>query len=810
MATKPNKPSAKPRNKRPAKKPSARSTSWLAKLWALTWKLALLASIVVLFYVVYLDAMLSKRFAETRYQAPALLYSRALVIDPQAAAAVSYQEVLRELTALDYRQSRYARNPGEFQAQGDDILLFRRAFDFPDRLEEGIRVRLRFDAQGYLRELEQWPQQTPLNSLRLEPQLIGRFASDNNEDRLLVGLEQVPVLLRDTLLLVEDQDFYHHYGVKPTAIARAALANIAARRTVQGGSTITQQLIKNMYLSHEQTMRRKAVEALMALVLDYRFSKDEILEAYLNEVYFGQDGGHAIHGIGLASQFFYGKAPEDLNPAEIAMLVGMVQGPALFNPYRNPQRATARRDLVLQLMYNHDLINQPQYLAAVAAPIVTRSSNRLVARDRADYIDFVQRELRSLVPGRAWQDTGLRVFTYFDPWLQSVTEQAVRERMSELPDIAVQAAAVVSDYHTGTLRALVGGRAPLQGGFNRAFQARRPIGSLIKPFVYSEALAQPELYSLASIVLDEPLQLRNERGQAWQPSNFDNEFLGAIPLYQSWLDSRNVPAVQTALAVTPSRIRDRLLQMGATGAIHAYPSLALGTVDFSPVQLNQLYGFLANQGAGYQLSSIAGITTHRGELVYLDQRTAEQVYAPEVAYLAKYASVGVVEYGTARSLGRQFSGLLGGKTGSTNDLRDSWLVSFDGQYVLTVWLGRDDNQPIGLTGSRGALPVAVNFWQTAGVRSIDLTPPASVAMYPWHAGTGEWLAEPCFTAVARRGAALPEHVRLPGWVLPSYTNVDCAAHLARFQAVEPAPEGRSDGNDAEPPRGWWRRWFGSN
>lgn len=767
--------------KKPKKRaPKAKKKSWLRRLMGLVWKLLLLAIVATAFYMIYLDSALTKRFSEARYEAPALLYSRALLLDTDD--LITREQVVRELSALDYRDSRYARNPGEYQQQGNDILLYRRAFDFPDQYEPGIRVRLRFDQSDRLVEIESWPEQTALNRVRLEPQLIGRFASDNNEDRLLVGLEQVPVLMQQTLLLVEDQDFYHHHGVKPSSIARAAMANLAAGRTVQGGSTITQQLIKNMYLTRAQTITRKVNEALMALVLDFRFSKDEILEAYFNEVFYGQDGGHAIHGVGLASRYFYGKAPEDLTPAEIAMLVGMVKGPSLYNPYRNPDTAADRRDLVLRLMYSDDLINQPQYLAALQAPVVTRASNRLVARARPDYVDYVQRELRELVPGRAWQETGLRVFTYFDPWMQNITEKAVMDRMELLPDIEVQAAAVVTDYRTGTLRALVGGRAPLQGGFNRAFQARRPIGSLIKPFVYSLALEDEDQFSLASVLIDEPLTVRDERGREWQPGNFDNEFKGPISLYQSWIDSRNIPAIQTALAVTPAKIRDRLYTLGATGAIHAYPSLALGTIDLSPVQVSELYGYLANNGSGFRLSAISGVTTHRGDLVYLDERKPRSGFRSEAAYLARYASYGVVEHGTGRALGQDISAALGGKTGSTNELRDSWFVSFDDRHILTVWLGRDDNQPIGLTGSRGALPLAATYWKNTQIRPLNLSFPASVEMRSWDSETGRPV-----------GANCPNTMQAPG-IIGGEEIADCK------------PEQQDE--EEEPPQSWWRRIFG--
>lgn len=755
----------------------------IKKFSGLLWKLALIALVCLSFYMIYLDSVVTKRFTDARYQAPALLYSRAFEVSPGLGVTKTLLE--RELKALDYRPTRYARNVGEYRIQGQEMLLYRRGFDFPDGYEPDLRVRLRFDDENYLVEIETWPEQNFINGLRLEPQLIGRFASDNQEERLLVGLEQVPQLLQQTLLLVEDRDFYHHWGVKPTSIMRAALANLAAGRTVQGGSTITQQLVKNMFLSHEKRMVRKVNEALMALILDFRFGKDEILEAYFNEVYFGQDRGHAIHGIGLGSQFYFGKQPEQLTPAEIAMLVGMIRGPGLYNPYRHTERAEARRDLVLHLMYEHDLINQPQLLAGLEAPVVTRASARLIARQRADYIDLVQAELRQLVPGRQWQQTGLKVFTYFDPWLQNDLEEAVYQRMEELPDHELQAAAVLTDYHSGTVRALVGGRAPVFAGFNRAFQARRQIGSLMKPLLYTLALEDPNQFTLASILYDEPMSITNERGAVWQPRNFDGEFKGPISLYQSWLDSRNIPAVEVGQQVTPVRLRQRLLELGVKTDIRPYPALALGTLEVSPLSVNELYGYLANYGEGYRVTSIHGVSTHRGDVLYLQQRRVNQGFQPEAAYLARYAAHGVVEVGTGRALGQQMSRPLGGKTGSTNDLRDSWFVSFDNRYLLTVWLGRDDNQPTGLTGSRGALPVAQRFWRKQDIFPLNLAPPPGVVMRSWDAETGVAVAPGC-----------PNARVLPG--------------IASEQPITTCGDGNELNNketEEEKERGFWRRIF---
>ncbi|RUO24288.1 penicillin-binding protein 1B [Aliidiomarina minuta] len=754
---------------------------WLSSAGWLLLKLSLTGVTILFFYSVYLDSVVTERFEENRYQAPALLYSRALQISDDK--PLQQGQVLRELQALNYRHTRYAREPGEFNLRDNMILLHRRAFDFADGFEPSQRLRLRFEDEE-LAEILAWPTQQPLSVARLEPQLIGRFAADSGEDRLLVNLEQVPQLMQDTLLLVEDRDFYQHRGVKPSAILRAASANLAAGRTVQGGSTLTQQLIKNMYLTHDQNLRRKANEAIMALILDYRFSKNEILEAYFNEVYFGQDRGHAIHGVGLASQYFFGKSVEDLTPAEIALLVGMVKGPSLYDPRRRPQRASARRDLVLRLMYENDLINQPQYLAAIEAPLVGRESTRLVVRDRPDYVDLVQRELRQLVPGKEWQQTGLRVFTHYDPYLQEYAEEALQRGVVSLQVADIEGAVVVADHQQGVVRALAGSIHPSQAGFNRALTARRPVGSLIKPFTYALALEQPERYELNTLLDDSAIVVTDERDREWQPGNFDGEFRGDVTLYESLVDSRNLPAIRVGLDLGVEKVRERLYNSGLDEPTHAYPSLLLGAVDMSPLAVTQLYSVLANQGGQQRLTSIQTVTTHWGHPLYRAQPMTQQVYTEEASYLTNYALQGVVREGTGQALGNTLgqSGIAG-KTGSTNNLRDSWFVSYDSRHVVTVWLGRDDNQSVGLSGSRGALPVAAEYWQQAGVENMLMARPAGLIQGAFNKTTGAAVDLNCEGALL-----LPVRHYEPG------RDIDCEGE------IKESPE--------EDEKSWFKRIFG--
>ncbi|RUO40048.1 penicillin-binding protein 1B [Aliidiomarina taiwanensis] len=764
-----------------------KSRRWLPS-FRLIFRLGLVAAVVLVFYAIYLDGQLTHRFSTARYQAPALLYSQALEINAQQ--PITRERIIKELQALDYQVSRYARNSGEYQAQGQQLLLNTRAFSFPTHFAQSQRVRLLFDEEGWLERVESWPGQEPLDSLQLEPQILGRFSTDSHEDRLLVGLERVPVLMRETLLLVEDREFYHHHGVRPTAIARAAVANLMAGRAVQGGSTITQQLVKNMYLSHDKTYVRKANEAIMALILDYRFSKDEILEAYFNEVFFGQDRGNAIHGVALASQFYFGEFVEDLSVAEIATLIGMIKGPSYYEPRRNPERAQQRRDVVLRLMFEHDLISQTQYLAAVESPVRTRAEKRLARFNRPDFIDLVQQEVRSILPDRSWQETGLRVFTTFDPEQQRALEQAARNSNSVQQLADNERAMVLTEHRSGAVRALVGGAQPVLGGFNRAITARRQVGSLAKPWVYAIALEQAERYSLASMLDDSPVTIQDKHGEDWTPRNFDNKFRGYTSLYQSLVHSLNIPVVRLGMELTPEYIRSRLLPAAGDARIPPWPSILLGAMDFTPLEVARVYGALAAEGIAHKPYAVNAITTHRGDLLYQHMAEPVQLFTKEAAWLTSFALEGAIRTGTGRGLAHLGPGLAG-KTGSTNDLRDSWFVSYDANYVLTTWLGHDDNSPVGLTGSRGALPLAGAYWQVAGVAPRSPFLPQQM----------HW-AYIDQTRGVRVGAQCEHAIRLPIWGEAPEATYDCQG--------EPLPEHHeTEQPKDEKKKSWWQRLFGA-
>ncbi|RUO75581.1 penicillin-binding protein 1B [Pseudidiomarina taiwanensis] len=710
-------------------------------------KVGLAAVVVLTFYLIYLDSALTSRFQIDRSAAPALVYGRSLTLQP--GQTISVRELCRELELLRYQAVSAVKDSGQYRCDKQTVELYRRPFDFADGPEMAQRVVIEFSAD-MVSVINSLPDQRPLNRLRLEPPLIGRLSAQNNQDRLLVGLELVPNLLIETLLLVEDREFYHHAGISLTSIARAALANLAAMRTVQGGSTLTQQLVKNLYLTRERSLWRKANEALMALVLDFRFSKNEILEAYLNEVYFGQDRGHAIHGVGLASRFYFGKQVQELHSDEIALLVALIKGPSYYDPRRYPERALERRDLILQLMVAQGLISQTQYVNAVNQSLAINRDQRLISEQIPHYLELVKAELQQRTLGFARGHNGLRVFTYFDPWQQQAAEQALQQQLPQVSqDPELQGAVVVSDYRQAKLVAVVGDRERNRQGFNRAVAALRPIGSLIKPVIYGVAMDELGL-ELQSILDDSPLTVPlPEQQGSWQPENFDGQYRGSLLLYHALVQSRNIPAVRVGLAVGIDELIAALQRAGVNSPLEAYPALTLGAVSLAPITVNELYSSIANQGRHRPLQTIASITDHDGLTVYERQLgSGEKLFSPAAASLIDFGLRGVVNEGTGKVLAQAFgSNLIAGKSGTSNDFRDSWFSAYDGRYAITVWLGRDDNQPIFLSGSGGALAVVRAWFKAVGVDSQQMPARADLAIQTFHPLRGVRIPAACSNGV---------------------------------------------------------------
>ncbi|AVX00855.1 penicillin-binding protein 1B [Vibrio vulnificus] len=683
---------------------------WLKTLWSLSWKAGLALVAVLIFVGIYLDSVVKQRFEGQLFQLPTVVYARIQTL--YAGENVSRPELQKELDILNYRKVSQPRYPGEYSSSSSKIELIRRPFEFVDGPEADRHVMLHFDASSLTR-IQSLESKGDLGYLRLEPKMLGMLEKDTDEQRLFLRREQFPEIMVDALLVTEDRDFYQHDGVSPLAIARAMFVNIKAGRTVQGGSTLTQQLAKNLFLTQDRTLWRKVREAYIALILDYRYSKDRILEAYLNEVYLGQSGNQAIHGFGLASRYYFGQPIQELRIDQLAMLVGMVKGPSYYNPVRFPERTKERRDLVLRLMMQQNMLTASEYDQAASRPLDIQDVPRIASRQPA-YFQQLSMELREKV-GEAFQgETGLRVFTSLDPISQDKLEKAISKKVPELGKVAgneLEAAAVAVDRTSGEIRAMVGGKRTGYDGFNRAINASRPIGSLVKPAVYLTALERPEKYTLATTLQDTPLSLKGSKGSVWEPRNFDRQFRGDVPLYQALAKSLNVPTVRLGMQLGIEQVSDTLARLGVNrNEIRPVPSMFLGAFSLTPLEVAQMYQTLTNSGRKAPLTALRSVVDLEGHVLYQSLPKSSPAVNEQAAWLTTYAMKQGVAQGTGRYLQNQFAwAALAGKTGTSNDSRDSWFVGVDGREVTTIWLGRDDNQPTKLTGASGALRVYAEY-----------------------------------------------------------------------------------------------------
>ncbi|NRB68188.1 MAG: penicillin-binding protein 1B [Vibrio sp.] len=701
---------------------------WLKTLWGVTWKLGLAGFALLLFVGIYLDSVVKQRFEGQLFDLPTVVYARILNLSP--GDSISIQEVRNELDVLNYRKVRQPRYPGEYSSSSTKIELIRRPFEFTDGPEPDRHVMLHFDGSGLLR-IQSLESAGDLGYLRVEPKMLGMLEKNHDEQRLFLRRDQFPEVMVDALLATEDRDFYQHDGVSPFAIARALVANVKAGRTVQGGSTLTQQLAKNIFLSSDRTLWRKVREAYMALIIDYRYSKDRILEGYLNEVYLGQSGGEAIHGFGLASRLYFGQPIQELRIDQLALLVGMVKGPSYYNPVRFPERAKERRDLVLRLMMQQGILSANQYDMAASRPLDIQDNPRIASRQPA-YFQQLKIELKEKV-GEAFQsDIGLRVFTSLDPVSQQELEQAMAKKIPQLSKIAgksLEGAAIAVDRHTGEIRAMVGGKRTGYDGFNRALNASRQIGSLAKPAVYLTALEQPDKYNLATTLHDKPISLKGSKGSVWSPRNYDRKFRGDVPLYMALAKSLNVPTVQLGMQLGIPNVVNTLEKLGVDrNEIRPVPSMFLGSFTLTPFQVAQMYQTLTNSGKKAPLSALRSVVDLEGNALFQSLPRMSQTIDQQAAWLTTYAMKRGVLEGTGRYLNSQFGwAALAGKTGTSNDTRDSWFVGVDGREVTTIWLGRDDNKPTKLTGSSGALRVYAEYLNHRIPEKLSLPWPKGVS-----------------------------------------------------------------------------------
>lgn len=675
-------------------------------------------------YVMVLDREVRAQFGALQWQVPSRVYARPLRLTP--GLRLTPEALDAELAASGYRVDAAASTPGSYARDGATYRISTRSYTDLDGPVPGQRLQLRL-AGGAVVSIADASGKTRLRDARIDPARIATLYGVDREERRLVRLDDVPPLLVSGLQAVEDRDFKFHRGIDPLGILRALWVNLRSGEVRQGGSTLTQQLVRGLFLTREQTLTRKLNEALYALIIEARFDKRRILEAYLNQVYLGQQGDHTVNGVGAGAEFWFGRDLTDLGTPEVALLIGLIQGPSYHDPRRHPERALARRAVVLGMMEDTGLISAEQRARANQAPLGVSARPGVAANRYPAFMDMVYAQLASDYPPKALTGAGLSVLTTLAPSAQEALEQAVRKTLPTLERKGrppLQVGAVVTESHGGAVVAMVGNRQVDQPGFNRALEAQRPVGSLLKPFVYMLALAQPGRYALASFVDDAPIPVELTRKRTWSPENSDGRSHGRVRLIEALAQSYNQATVRLGLEVGVERLSQLLVALGSVKA-EPHPSLLLGAIDLSPVRVAQLYQFLASGGEVQPLHTLRGVLgPDDAALNRYDRRAAAAQSGDAIATrLVGIALQRTVTAGTASTLLDDGLGALqpAGKTGTSNDSRDSWFAGYTDSHLAVVWVGDDRNRPTGLYGSTGAMRVWSALFKRLPTQPLNLT-----------------------------------------------------------------------------------------
>lgn len=687
------------------------------------WRYLFLTLILVFIaYGVYLDLRVQQQFDGKRWALPAKVYARPLEL--YTGLRLSENNLLRELKMLGFRNMADLKHPGSYYVDGNEIILTTRSFQFWDEKTNSSVIKISFD-NNRISELYNFSLDKDIDVMRLEPVIIGGIYPAHKEDRLLVKFDEVPELLKSAITIVEDRNFYQHHGLDYKGIARAMWANLRAGKTVQGGSTLTQQLVKNFFLSNTRSLWRKANEAVMALLVEWHYDKQEIFEAYLNEIYLGQDKARAIHGFGLASRFYFDRALDDLELHQIAMLVALIKGPSYYSPRRYPQRLLKRRNLILDMLVEFGVVTQSEATAAKRKPLGIITSKPTSVSSHPAFLDLVKRQLKTFYREKDLASEGLQIFTTLDPLIQQQAERIIKRKTRQLDrhqglNGSLQAATIITNTTNSEVLALVGDSKPKQSGFNRALDAIRPVGSLIKPAIYLTALEVDQGYTPLTLIDDKALHLKGPAGDVWSPRNYDKRTHGLVPFYQALSHSYNLATVHLGLKVGFENIQQTLQAMGIKRSIPAYPSMLLGAVNLSPYEVTQMYHSLASGGFNMPLSAIREVLALDGSPLKRFPLKVEQTLNIDSVMIINSILNYVTLDGTARRIGKTFSAdfVAAGKTGTTDDLRDSWFAGFTGQHLMVVWLGVDENKPTGLTGASGALKIWVDIMKNIPTQPI--------------------------------------------------------------------------------------------
>jgi penicillin-binding protein 1B len=682
--------------------------------------------------------------------------------------ALGVRQLVDRLNDLGYAERMRVEKPGEFALERDAITLIPRDGD-----QRGIPVRVTFEpprpAPATPPKVPPLPQVIRIIGLQaasartdkitLDPPLLTALISTGREKRRQVPLSAIPTRMVQAVLAIEDRRFYDHPGVDVIRTMGAIMTNLRGeKKYLVGGSTITQQLVKNFFLTPEKSLRRKLAEQYMAIILERRASKDEILEMYLNEVYLGQRGSFGVHGVAEAARLFFGKDVSNLSLSEAATIAGVIQSPYTWSPFASPEHSHDRRNVVLRAMADEGFVSAEAAERAEAEPI--QVVQRALDAQAPYFVDYVGQTLGEQYPGLTESTGTLDVFTTLDLHLQRLAQDALREGLTYVDGLLAkkkrarqaQAALIAIDPRTGEVLALVGGRSYNQSQYNRAVSARRQPGSVFKPFVYLAAFERAAAESRndltpATLVDDEPttFQVGADPNAEWTPSNYENEYDGLITLRRALALSRNVATIKVAELAGFDKVAALWQRVGVGTDPHAYPSITLGVFEATPLEIATAYTLFPNEGSIRPLRVLSRIVSGTRTIVPPDV-PVKKIARPDTTYLVVNMMRSVLNEGTgagARAAG--FSLDAAGKTGTTNDLRDAWFVGFTPELLTVVWVGLDDNQPLGLSGTQAALPIWTSFMirALAGHPSQPFTQPPGIVSAEIDRDTGKLAGPSC-------------------------------------------------------------------
>ena len=716
-------------------KPKKRLRSFLFNKWS--FQLTVILGCAFLSYCALLDFQIRKKFDEKRWAVPARVYAQPLEL--YAGRRYEKSKVITRLKNVGYENVSILKGPGQFLVRNSTIEIYTRQFHYWDGLESAKKLKIQFNHQQ-VTSITEIISDKNVSIVRLTPTLIGKVFPLHDEDRILVTYKEVPETLIEALIAVEDRYYFEHFGLDPFGILRAIYINGLHGKLTQGGSTLTQQLIKNMFLTRERTFTRKINEMLMALMLEYHYSKEDILSAYVNEIYLGQNGKRSIHGFGMAAEFYFSKPLNELNNAEVALLVGMVKGASYYNPRKQTKRALNRRNLVLKLLKNSEFISEVEFEVAISKPLNVTDKPKWSSAKYPAYIDLVRRHLKRDYRINDLRNEGLIIHTSLDIDKQELSHDSVEKSLLKLEKMkgfisgTLQTALVVVNQHSGEVLALIGDRNKKKNAFNRALDAKRSIGSLIKPAIYMTALNRPAEYNVLSSLDDSELVLELQNGKFWKPNNYDKRTHGYIPLVRSIAKSYNLSTVRLGMALGLENVIQTLKNLGITSSIPRLPSILLGALNLSPYEVTQMYQTIASGGLQIPLRTIRYVLDSNGQPLKRYDLAVREYIKPETAFLTQYLLTEVVQNGTARRLKRELPSLmpLAGKTGTTNALRDSWFAGFGDRILSVVWVGRDNNNSAKLTGSTGAMQIWIDMMKKIKPEPLLLVKPEEIEwqVYP--------------------------------------------------------------------------------